>query len=212
VRVASAWVLVVGLFLAEWYAAYAGKRALERATKPLATLSVLALGLSLGVPDRPWGWAIIVGVLLGLLGDVLLLGDSEPAFLGGLGSFLLGHVSYLLAFSMMGLAVSPWLGLAAVVLLACLWWSRDLLPRVVREAGASLAVPVALYTLVLAAACVVGALTGRWAIALGTAAFLVSDTILGVDRFVRPVRQGHLLVMVTYLLAQLGIVVGAALA
>lgn len=204
------WAAVAALFLAEWYAAYAEKASLERVTKPLATLSVLGLGLALDVLDRPWGWLIVVGLLFGLLGDVLLLGDSEPAFLGGLGSFLVGHVFYMVAFGMIGFAVNPWLGLAAVVLLGCLWWSRDLLPNVLKDPGPALAAPVAAYTLVLSAACVLGALTGRPAIALGAAAFLVSDTVIGVDKFVRPVRHGHLIVMVTYLLAQLGIVVGAA--
>lgn len=210
--IALAAVAVAVLFAAEWYAAAAGQPALERVTKPLATLSVGGLGLALGLLDQRWGWLVLVGLLCGLLGDVLLLGDSEPAFLGGLGSFLVGHVLYLIAFTIIGLAVTGWLALAAVALVGCLWWSRDLLPSVVKDPGPALAAPVGLYTLVLAAACVVGALTGHGWIALGAAFFLVSDTILGVNRFVRPVRHEHLLVMVTYLLAQLGIVAGAALA
>ena len=37
------------------------------------------------------------GPLLGLVGDVALLGDGEPAFMVGLGAFALGHLAYAVA-------------------------------------------------------------------------------------------------------------------
>ena len=37
---------------------------------------------------------LVVGAVLGLVGDVALLGDSEPAFMVGLGAFAAGHLAY----------------------------------------------------------------------------------------------------------------------
>jgi uncharacterized membrane protein YhhN len=48
---------------------------------------------------------------------------------------------------------------------------------------------------------------GRPAAAIGAVSFLVSDTLLATDRFVRPIRQGTLMVHVTYHVAQVLLVV-----
>jgi alkenylglycerophosphocholine hydrolase len=46
----------------------------------------------------------------------------------------------------------------------------------------------------------------RWGI-LGAVLFLASDSVLAWDKFVRPLAHGHLVVMITYHLAQTALVV-----
>jgi uncharacterized membrane protein YhhN len=94
------------------------------------------------------------------------------------------------------------------VLAASLAATRDVLPATHRLEGASLSVPVAVYTAAIAAMLVCAWFTGEWLVALGASIFVASDATLSVDRFVRTVPRGHLLVMVTYHVGQALIVAG----
>ena len=100
-----------------------------------------------------------------------------------------------------GVSVSGWLLPAAVVCLACLGASRALLPSLWRSGDRPLAGAVATYMVVITTAAVLAGATGRPLVAAGAALFVVSDTILSMDKFLRPVRHGHLWVMATYLSA-----------
>ena len=203
--------VAAGCVLAEWGVVAAGRTEWERVTKPLATVSVGGLGVALGMLERPWGWLVLVGLAFGLVGDVALLRDSAGAFVGGLGSFLVGHLAYMGAYTRIGLEPGPVLWVAVAILLACLAASVRLLPAVWRAEGPAMAGPVAAYVVVLGVALLLAGATGVWPVMLGAALFVVSDTVIGMNRFVWG-REHHLVVMVTYLLAQLGIVAGAALA
>ena len=167
--------------------------------------------LATGLPGRPGCILAVVGLLLGVAGDAFLLGDSPSRFRAGLAAFLLGHVAYVLACWRGGLHPSGWLVPAGVVLVACLWSSRDVVPAVRRAEGWAGAGPVLCYMAVSALVIAATAATGLAIVAIGGMLFVVSDTALAVDRFVRPLQHGHLLVMVPYLLAQAFIVGGLAL-
>lgn len=77
---------ILGLYLPGW-------RALFLACKPLATVAILLLALRLPCELPRYRYAVVAGLSLGLLGDVLLMLPGEAAFMAGLGSFLLGHVA-----------------------------------------------------------------------------------------------------------------------
>jgi uncharacterized membrane protein YhhN len=64
--------------------------------------------------------------------------------------------------------------------------------------------------LVITVMLAVAASTGRLAILVGAALFLVSDALIGWTRFVGDVRRGRVAVMVTYHLAQVSFVLGVA--
>lgn len=60
-----------------------------------------------GTPWSPAGWSpygrsVLVGLVLGWLGDVCLLGTGPAAFLSGLACFLAGHLMYIVAFVCFG--------------------------------------------------------------------------------------------------------------
>lgn len=206
------WAVAAVVVLAELHVVFHGPERAERVLKPLSVVAIGVAAVGSGLLERPWGTVALIALAFGLLGDVLLLdGDRPSRFMGGLASFLGGHLLYLAAFVMVGLSVSGWLLLAAVVCLACLGASRALLPSLWRSGDRPLAGAVATYMVVITTAAVLAGATGRPLVAAGAALFVVSDTILSMDKFLRPVRHGHLWVMATYLLAQTGIMAGLAL-
>jgi uncharacterized membrane protein YhhN len=204
------------------------------ALKPATTLALLAVPVAAALADdrvvggggelvgggayvdffvSPW---LFVALAFGLLGDVFLLSDTVTRFRAGLAAFLVGHLAYLLTFVDAGASWSgfrhaaenagPWIFCA--LMLAALVFTRDVLPRTWRSDGPTLAVPVATYTLVIAAMLGFAFATGLPLVMLGAAIFVASDSILARDRFVAPLPRGHLMVMVTYHLGQALIVAG----
>ncbi|WP_121250888.1 lysoplasmalogenase [Nocardioides ferulae] len=196
----------------DWWAVARGHRELERWAKPATLLALLLTVALLGGADTSAGRWLLVALAFGLAGDVALLSDSLPRFRAGLAAFLVGHLAYLACFAALGLPAPRWAWLAAPVLLAVAYAIRDVLPSTHREEGWALAVPVAAYSLVVGAMLVLAWLTGIWLVALGATVFVVSDAVLAVDRFARPVRHGHLVVMVTYHVGQGLIAAGVLLA
>ncbi len=202
--------LVAGL---DWWAVATRRRALEYWAKPAVMLGLIALAVVLGAGDSAAGdsaagrW-LLAALVLGAVGDVLLLGEQPWRFLAGLAAFLVGHLGYVACFLSLGLK-RTWLGGDR--------WAAPrgeprggpaLLPNVWREGGPGLAAPVALYMAVIGVMLVTAWATGRLLVGAGAAVFVASDTILALDRFVAQRRWAGLAVMVTYHLGQALIVVG----
>jgi uncharacterized membrane protein YhhN len=151
-------------------------------------------------------------------GDVALLGKSEPAFLGGLGSFFGAHLAYIATFAARhgSLERTGTRGLKA----AGLMWltTAPVMTVAARRKDPVLAGPVAGYATVLAAMFATGSTidpsfsaTGRRLLQAGTALFMVSDTLLGAKEFVlrQDVPRVDTAVMATYAAAQALIALGA---
>ena len=198
----------------DWAAVARGRHVIELAAKPVALALLVAAA---GVADigRPKAW-VVVALALGLIGDVALMfshadaaveqdpGSDEPgaAFLVGLAAFLLGHVAWIVAFARHG--VHSWQLLAGALVVA--GGLGLVAPRVLRGASAAggevLAGAVAAYSATLGAMVVFAFGTSAVATAVGGALFLVSDSTLAWDRFVRRLPRGPVIVMATYHLAQ----------
>ena len=104
---------------------------------------------------------------------------------------------------------APWwsvFGLAA--LSVALVATSRVLPETHRLGGPALSVPVAVYMAVIGAMLVLAWFTGEPLVAAGATVFVASDAILSVNRFVRPVPHGRLLLMVAYHVGQALIVAG----
>jgi len=169
-------------------------------TKPLL-MPLLALYAWLAArPARPR--LLVAAVLCGWAGDVFLQFDAEAAFLAGMGAFAAGHVCYQVLFvrgwrtRRARIAAIPyalvWLGV-----LALLW------PGI-----GDLRVPVAFYSLLLAATAVAAVGINARA-AVGGALFLISDTLIatGIADLPRPPGV-HVWIMATYVAAQYLLVTG----
>ncbi len=162
--------------------------------KPMAMVAIIALVLTHGIPADYYRWAILVGLILSLVGDVFLM--LKPArFLPGLFAFLLAHVVYITAFSsridVLGLPATAAAIAAGTGMLYLLW------PGLGKLRG-----PVILYVGAIAAmvatavsAAAADPLPGRTAAAIGSLLFLASDACLGYARFRQgfPAAQGLIL-------------------
>ena len=95
--------------------------------------------LALGAADSPAGWWLLVALVLSLAGDVALLSDSRARFVLGLGSFLLAHLAFVVAFVHVGMprGTSALVGLGVVVALAAVV-GRRVVPAAAREGGPAL--------------------------------------------------------------------------
>lgn len=167
-------------------AAGADRRALLYIAKPAASVGFIVVALGSGGLDNSYGWWILVGLGLSLLGDVLLMFRGWAPFRIGLVSFLLAHVAYAVAFLDAGISVPWWLGAGVVALLAALVVTRWLLPHIESDMRAPvLAYVVVISGMVSLAVGVSGA--GRsLLVGAGAGLFYLSDLFVARDRFVTP--------------------------
>lgn len=180
-------------------------------TKPIPVL-LMALWVSgLQVKGR-YQLAIMVGLLLCALGDILLE-MSDATFLPGLIVFLLGHVAYVVAFLQDTRKLHPFYGAAAY---AYGFFAAVFLMSTGDLGG--LIGPVYLYILIIttmlwrAASRMDAPALPRfsvWTGLVGALLFVASDSILAFRLFGTPIQLGGIAVMATYWLGQLGIALSA---
>jgi uncharacterized membrane protein YhhN len=192
--------------VANWISRWRHDRRLEYVTKPTVTLLLLAAAVALEPAEAGQrGW-FVAALALSLAGDVFLMRPREQ-FVAGLVSFLLAHLAYIAGFAALGVAWLPLVIGAVVVGLITLPVGRRVVAALAQSGSGGLIGPVVVYMAVIGVmvAAAVGA-GSRWGI-LGAVLFLASDSVLAWDKFVRPLAHGHLVVMITYHLAQTALVV-----
>jgi uncharacterized membrane protein YhhN len=185
---------------------YRGPRWLHYCCKPLATVLILALALSIDRGDgRGYTALIALGLACSLVGDICLM-LPQDRFIAGLLSFLLAHLAYIVAFSRA--APVAWGGTALLTFAPLLvYGSAIFLP--LRSRLGPLTVPVLGYMLVIllmAWRAIEYArqypAPGSLLAASGALLFLISDSALARNRFARPFRAAQALVLGTYFIAQ----------
>lgn len=207
----AAWIIAaIGLAVAavEWWATHEGRTRIRWVTKPLSLLLLIGVAVLLDPIDptiRTW---MVIGLVFSLAGDVFLLGP-EKLFVGGLASFLIAHIAYVV-----GLLQGPrslgWsvVGLVVVVI-AIAVVGRPIV------AGArshpvhgdpTMVGPVIAYLVVISAMVVASFGTASIVAVVGASLFYASDAILAWNRFIERRRFGPVAVMVTYHLGQAGLV------
>ncbi len=151
---------------------------------------------------------LALGLAFSTAGDVLL--DLDPRwFAFGLGAFLLAHLTYIYLFTRnrtAGIRLRP-PHIAAVLLI--LIYSVMLSIWIVPSVG-GLAVPEVLYVCALTTM-VCTAILARFRrpwVAVGAILFLISDTLLAINKFKTPVPLRDYVVWTTYYLGQCGIALG----
>jgi uncharacterized membrane protein YhhN len=184
------------------------RRDIERFTKPAAMVGLLAVAALAGAGDTASGRWLLLALVLGLVGDVMLLEDSEGRFVAGLSAFLLGHLAFVASFVAAGQDRPGWGWFGLAVLSTSLAVGRGILPGARAQGGAALAAAVAAYMLVIGAMAVTGWATGLVLVGVGVSLFVVSDTVLALGRFVEPKPWTRPVTMLTYHGAQALIVAG----
>ena len=180
----------VTLAAADTVLAGMGRDRPRRATKPLLMPALMAGS------DRSSQRALVFGAA----GDVALLSSGDAAFTAGLVSFLAGHIAWIAALRQRRgggrLRSRPALALpylAAFGALNAYLWQRTGKDRI----------PVLGYSTALLAMALTALDTGSPRAAAGGALFLLSDSLLALEKFAGIQLPGHEgLVMATYTSAQ----------
>jgi uncharacterized membrane protein YhhN len=208
---AVAWVLLavtLACAVANWVAVSVEpeRTTLVYIAKPATMVALIGVALALDPFDdavRAW---FVAALVLCLAGDVFLMLPKDM-FVAGLASFLLGHLCYVAG---LVIAHRSWSATAVGVAVVAVTLA-GIAPKIVgavRSTDRALVGPVLAYITVISLMVVTAWGSWRpWAIA-GAMAFYSSDATLAWNRFVRPLRHGHLAVMVTYHLGQIGLVLG----
>jgi uncharacterized membrane protein YhhN len=199
--------------LVDWWAVATGRRQVEMVAKTLTMALLVGVAATAGDPGDDVRLWLVVGALLGLLGDMSLLGHSEPAFMVGLGAFALGHLAYAAAALSIGFDVAWALpGVVFMVALLAFRFATRIVPGARRAGGPVMAAAVAFYACVITLMVVTAWGSGEWLAGVGAMCFAVSDWVLGHQRFVGPLPGGRLSVMVPYHVGQALLIVGLATA
>ncbi|MFQ5437138.1 MAG: lysoplasmalogenase [Anaerolineae bacterium] len=171
--------------------------------KPVTTLLIIWIALwGQGDPAAPaYKWLIVAGLIFCLGGDIFLM-LPERFFLAGLSSFLVGHWFYIGAFGTRTPFSIPWW--VVLLVLYGLFMYRLIQPNLGKMRGA-----VAFYIFIILVMAV-SALT-RWQAlgansaqlaAVGAILFVISDSVLALDRFRQKFKIARVIVLSTYWAAQ----------
>lgn len=180
-----------------------GLHAWRAVAKLAASSCFVAVALVLGATQSAYGRWIVAALLLGWVGDALLLSERSAAFLAGLGAFLLSHLCFGAAFVVGGIAPGA-VALAAVpALLAgtAIWrWLRP-------HATGAMRFAVPLYVVVILSMCCAAAghaVAQQHTMALaGALLFAASDLAVARERFVARSPINKLWGLPAYFAAQL---------
>lgn len=193
--------------IVDWWAAEAGWARVETVAKPAVIVFLMGVALTLSATSELARGLVIAALICSLVGDVALLRSNvATAFAVGLAAFLVAHLGYIGAMILDAgdASVALPLAITATAIVAVGAWRVGLriIGAVRGGTRPELTTPVGAYMAIISLMVVAAWATGRPTALLGSLAFYTSDSLLGWDRFVRPLPHRSLLVMSTYHLGQ----------
>jgi uncharacterized membrane protein YhhN len=204
------------ILVADLFAVHFSYKIAEYIFKPLIVICLLAYFLlqtrTINSNLKKW---IVAALLFSWLGDVLLMlqGDDSLFFLLGLSAFLMAHVFYILFFHFIRVKeniTSRWYLLLTVVI----YYTG--LMAVLSPGLGDMKLPVRIYGVVISFMLLLALhmipvknrKAGLWLMS-GAVLFVISDSVLAIDKFYRSLELGGIVVMLTYGMAQFFITEGA---
>ena len=184
-------------------------------SKPLI-IPFLTIALQMLMQPSAGKKLMTAGLLCSFAGDVLLLRDQEPAFfIAGLACFLLTHICYTIYFISLNQGHPSLLLKKPYWLLIVLLYSVSLVVLLFPELG-GMKVPVLVYAVALSAMLLTAINcfyavkpASAYLLISGASFFVLSDSLLAINRFYKPLAGAGLFIMLTYCVAQYLIVNGA---
>lgn len=190
--------------------------ALQMFTKPLIVIFLVGYFLTaLKTQTDPIKKWILAALFFSWAGDILLMFQptSEKFFLAGLFSFLFAHIFYIVFFHIIRIREnikSKWLLLLIVVIyygsmisFLSPYLNNFKLPVRIYGAFISFMFMLAMYMLFIK-----NKSAGRWMFT-GALLFIISDSILAINKFYLSFQWSGIIIMLTYGFAQLFITMGA---
>jgi uncharacterized membrane protein YhhN len=185
------------------WAEYQGPAILIYIFKPLTMVLIIIIALlAKKPPSSRYKFAIIAGLLFSLVGDIFLMLPMD-LFIAGLISFLIAHLIYTYAFR----SGRPWRFKFVAMLLFAIY---GVIIYVILLPGLNgMAIPVAAYVVVILTMAWQawdqwGQVRSRWALLafIGALLFVISDSILALNKFGEPFGAARALTLTTYYSAQ----------
>lgn len=176
--------------------------------KPLPVLALL--GWLHDAPPSDYRRWISLGLIFSLVGDVLLAWPGD-LFVFGLGAFLVAHLAYLKAY------LNDCRRFAVLPLILAVGVGALLLGILISKGLGPLTIPVIVYGVAISAmlwralARLGTDVPKRSALlaAAGALAFVFSDSVIGINRFVAPFHAAPYVIILSYWLGQWGIAASA---
>lgn len=158
---------------------------------------------------------VVLALAFSWVGDVLLMFQEKNSifFLAGLSSFLLAHIFYIIYFHKVriieNVKSNPWLLVIVVVYYAALISFLSPFLRAMK-------LPVRIYGIVISFMFMLAMhmlfiknkLAGRWML-FGALLFVISDSLLAINKFYQTFEFAGVMIILTYALAQFFIIKGA---
>ncbi len=181
--------------------------------KPLILISLIiffwkqSLHLSKGIKNTT-----LLALLFSLAGDILLMfvGKSANFFMSGLVAFLLAHVMYILVFLKSKSKTRNTIPISFILVV----YASGLF-YLLNDGLGDMLIPVLAYMLVILTMVITASLRKKNIsnisynlVLIGAFFFLISDSILAINKFYEPFALSGIIIMITYALAQYLIVMG----
>jgi uncharacterized membrane protein YhhN len=165
---------------------------------------ILAIA-SLRNHDIPKIRYMVFGFLFSAVGDIFLELDRTNFFVHGLGSFLIAHIFYSIGLFTKKSSIKDHKRVASAMILFSMTMIFILSPKL-----GNLLIPVSLYILVISIMGVLscGFLDNSPLVTLGASLFIISDSLIAVDKFLMPIPMAGIFIMVTYYAANFLIAYG----
>jgi uncharacterized membrane protein YhhN len=162
---------------------------------------ILAL-LALAAKETPLHKRLAMAFVFSGFGDFFLALDFPQSFAAGMGAFLLAQLSFIACFWPRRRAIATLAPSEKVILAVVMVWAIGLAVWLLPLAGVMApALMVYFGALSLMALLALGSNAPKVA-KIGALLFFLSDSLIGIDRFVSPLPGRHLAVMGSYYLAQ----------
>ena len=177
-------------------------------TKPLIMISIMIFyHLQTKSQRNLQDKLMLIAFFFSLLGDCFLMLSDAKYFMFGLGSFLITHLIYIFVFTRNILKINL---LARVLLLS---FSSIMLFVLKDNVSNSMLIPIIIYmiTITIMAISAAERNTNSYSyrmVLMGAILFVVSDSLIAINKFVIPIQFETILIMGTYVLAQYLICVG----
>ena len=179
----------------------------------MPTLILLLLSSGIAAPGRN---LMVTGLFFSWLGDVFLLFESRNGlfFIFGLTSFFITHACYIIYFLSIKSAAPSLLKKRPIYVFLILCYGAALVWLLFPYLG-ELKIPVILYAAVICGmllcsihAYLKASAPANWYFVVGAALFVLSESILAINKFYQPLALAGIWIMLSYCAAQFFIVSG----
>jgi len=192
------WSFSVAYILSSWMTSYSMSWLIK--ILPVATLIIVAIKIQPCKISK----LFITGLIFSLIGDFILDYYQTQGFIFGLAAFFIAHLFYI--FSLGKWSISSKMTIVSLLVITY----GSIVCYLIYPQLANLKIPVLAYMLILLVmclSCLFSVRTNVWLL-LGGLSFVVSDSIIGLNKFYSEIPLSGTLIMSSYYLAQYSLLRG----